>query len=359
MALSRRLLIRMRSQVQVLAGPPPIPAGHSAVDTQPGTPAASLGRAGAAPPPRQQAHRPFRVRPPRRPAPRSPLSVVAHPTQHGSRAAGAASSRHRKPLALRTPACLVAQPVTRGRRLPLPGPVRIRHQPPLTDARPGSVARVQALGRRPSRPTARQPTGTRPVPVTGARRSDLSQRHRRCRTDGRVRTDGVDTSRLDTGRLDTRRLDTRPSDTRPSDTRPSDTERPDTERPDRWTPDDDSGDRTPDGLDTGRLDRRIPDDEPGWVDAACWTRTGGRRHGGRPDSVDHGDDARPLDAGWTLRRAAAVRASNNQDRSAARTRGHHARTGLATAATGQLQVVCRRPAGASAHCSPRTISGRA
>jgi hypothetical protein len=38
----------MRSQVQVLAGPPHIPAGHSAVGSEPGAAAASLGRAGAA-----------------------------------------------------------------------------------------------------------------------------------------------------------------------------------------------------------------------------------------------------------------------------------------------------------------------
>jgi hypothetical protein len=49
-ALSPRSLIRMRSQVQVLAGPPAIPTGQSAVGSKPGTLAASLGRAGAAPP---------------------------------------------------------------------------------------------------------------------------------------------------------------------------------------------------------------------------------------------------------------------------------------------------------------------
>jgi hypothetical protein len=49
--VSPRLLIRMRSQVQVLAGPPAIVAGQSAVGSKPGTLAASLGRAGAARPP--------------------------------------------------------------------------------------------------------------------------------------------------------------------------------------------------------------------------------------------------------------------------------------------------------------------
>jgi hypothetical protein len=36
-----------------------------------------------------------------------------------------------------------------------------------------------------------------------------------------------------------------------------------------------------------------------------------RRHGWRPGSVDQGDDARPLDGSWTLRRADAVWVSNN------------------------------------------------
>jgi hypothetical protein len=43
-------LIRMRSQVQVVAGPPPIPTGHSAAGNRPGAPAASRGRVGAARP---------------------------------------------------------------------------------------------------------------------------------------------------------------------------------------------------------------------------------------------------------------------------------------------------------------------
>jgi hypothetical protein len=69
------LLIRMRSQVQVLAGPPPNPAGHSVAGNRPGMPAASLGRAGAAPRPRPA---PRAGGHPDGPPPRSPLSVVAH-----------------------------------------------------------------------------------------------------------------------------------------------------------------------------------------------------------------------------------------------------------------------------------------
>jgi hypothetical protein len=68
--------------------------------------------------------------------------------------------------------------------------------------------------------------------------------------------------------------------------------------------------------------------------------TGDRRRSVPAGRVDHGDDARPPDTGWTLLWADAVWASNHQDRSAARTPGAPTppRTGLATAAT----VSCRR-----------------
>jgi hypothetical protein len=67
--------------------------------------------------------------------------------------------------------------------------------------------------------------------------------------------------------------------------------------------------------------------------------TGDRRRDLPAGSVDHGDDARPLDTGWTLLRADVVWASNHQDRSAARTPRAPTLlpTGLATAAT----VSCR------------------
>jgi hypothetical protein len=62
--------------------------------------------------------------------------------------------------------------------------------------------------------------------------------------------------------------------------------------------------------------------------------TGDRRCGLPAGSVDQGDDARPLDSGWTLLGADVVWASNNQDRSVARTPRAPTllRTGLATAA---------------------------
>jgi hypothetical protein len=49
----------MRSQVQVLAGPPTIPAGQSAAAPRPVAPTACLGRVGAARPPRSRAQGPL------------------------------------------------------------------------------------------------------------------------------------------------------------------------------------------------------------------------------------------------------------------------------------------------------------
>jgi hypothetical protein len=67
--------------------------------------------------------------------------------------------------------------------------------------------------------------------------------------------------------------------------------------------------------------------------------TGDRRRGVPAGNVAHGDDARPLDTGWTLLRAGVVWASNHQDRSAGGTPRAPTllRMGLATAAT----VSCR------------------
>jgi hypothetical protein len=149
----------------------------------------------------------------------------------------------------------------------------------MTNPRRGSTARVRLLGHRPSRSTARQPTGTStrswwrcrlpstwspaPPPEVGGGR--------------RVRT-GVDTRTgwtPDGWTLDGWTGGQQPAGPRTRTTTPGD------RTPDGWTPD-------------GH--RRIPDDEPGWVDAACWAPTGDRRHGWRAGRVDHGDDARPLHA---------------------------------------------------------------
>jgi|GEM_PF-6587536 len=174
----------MRSQVQVLAGPPAIVAGHSAAGSEPGTPAVSLGRAGAArpsPPARPSASP---ARPPRRQAPQPPPTVVAHPTpEDGSYAAGTATSRSspsraHSPAAsdgrsARRPGLPGRSAVKRGRRPPQPGPGP-PPTPPLTNARPGRIARPM-----PPRPSTEPLDGAaahrpRPVPVvTVARRTDL------------------------------------------------------------------------------------------------------------------------------------------------------------------------------------------
>src|SRR5215216_630070 len=141
---------------------------------------------------------------------------------------------------------------------------------------------------------------------------------------------GMDSRRLDAGRVDSRRPTAGPAGRRPQVT----------------------GHRTAGQPDPGPRDRmgghRLLD-------------TGDRRRGVPAGRVDHGDDARPLESGWTLLWADAVWASNHQDRSAARTPGAPAppRTGLATAAT----VSCRRYA--AVQLAPRRtavlgrISGRA
>jgi hypothetical protein len=107
-AVSARLLIRMRSQVQVLAGPPPIPAGQSAVGSEPGRLAASLGRAGAAPPS----------------PPASPSALPGPPT----RTSGATTTTHRGRAQPRTAA---TPPVRQPRAAACSVPTA---QPPATGA---------------------------------------------------------------------------------------------------------------------------------------------------------------------------------------------------------------------------------
>jgi hypothetical protein len=302
----------MRSQVQVLAGPPPIPAGHSAVGSEPGTPAASLGRVGAARPPRRHAHRP---RQPRRQRPRPPRTVVAHPAPDGSHTPGAATSRrsllpcpraaarHRR--FARRPSLPGRSACTRGRcRAHPPGQAASDSHRPPRDL--GGVARaLKPAGRRPSRSTARQPPGPRQVPaVTVAPAAPAwSQRLRPVweETDASGPTGGHQPARHRTaGHQRAGRWTGGHQTAGPPD-------------PPTTTP----GDRTPDGW--------TPDPwttTPGWVDTACWTPTG------RPPPWRACWQCRPrrrcptLDAGWTLRRADAVWADNNQASSAARaTRG--------------------------------------
>jgi hypothetical protein len=281
------LLIRMRSQVQVLAGPPPIPAGHSAAGSEPGTPAAGLGRAGAAPRPR--------------PAPRAAATPMGRRRDHhspwsptqpedGSHAAGAASSRcgllpcpprGRQPWALRTP----AWPAWSLSRSSAAAAARTHPAKPpaaLTDQRAASAASPAPglPGRRPSRPTARQPPGLDPSRGDGYPMPAWSQRH--CPVWEETDASGWGWT---------------PAGWTPAGWTPGGW------TPERWTldgwtadgriagpPDDHPGDRTPDGLDPGRPDRWTRDDDTGWVDTRCWTPIGDRCHGRRPGSVDQGDD---------------------------------------------------------------------
>jgi hypothetical protein len=136
------------------------------------------------------------------------------------------------------------------------------------------------------------------------------------------------------------------------DTTRPDAGRVDTRRPDRRTPDDEPGDRTPDGLHTRRLDSRTPDDGTGWVDTACWTWTGDRRHGWRR-IVENGDGACPLDAPLGRR----VWASKPGQLSSKDYEGDHAlRTGLDHRHDRQLLGgPLRRTGRASAHCCPRKM----
>jgi hypothetical protein len=283
-ALSPRYLIRMRSQVQVLAGPPAIPAGHSVVGSEPAAPAASLGRAGAARPspagtptgpsgplhPGRQDHDHHIPWPPTQPRTAatsrcSPLRAHSAAASDGAPHAG--------------PACLVAQRSSAAvAARPHPGPRRQR--PPLTNARPRQ--------RRP-RPDGRG--GQQPAGRVGTRRPDTGRAGHRTRWTPDA---------LDTGRAG------------------------------RWTPDG----RTPDGwtAGSGRQNR--------WVDTTWWTWTG--------------DNARPLGAGWTLRRAAAVWATTRPGPGSSK--DHE--DGPGHRRDGRLQVPRRRPAGASAHCCPQTIAGR-
>jgi hypothetical protein len=311
----------MRSQVQVLAGPPAIPAGHGARGGEPGAPAAGLGRAGAA-------------RPSRRPAGPPPRAVGTTTTTHRGRppspstaAPGRCGTSRCSPLrataqppapALRTP----AQPAWSSSRSsaavaarphPGPGPPAT----PLTNARPRQRRpRPGLLGRRPSRSTAWQPTGTRPVPmVQVASRSDLVPNATACGGTRWTRPDG----RGGQQPAGHRRGGHRTAGHRTGWT----LDALDTGRPD-----------------TGRLDRRTRVTEP----------LGGHH------MVDVDRRQRPTaGAGWTLRRAAAGWASNQPGQRGSThdlDRPGHRRDR-------RLRVLRRRPAGASAHCCPRTITGRA
>jgi hypothetical protein len=147
---------RMRSQVQVLAGPPPIIAGQSTAGSEPGTLAASLGRAGAARP--------------------SPPASPSAPPGSSTQAAGATTTTHRgRPhpedgnLALRPPPMPTAAPPATGAPqagLACPGGQRQARPPPPPD--PAQVRHRQP--RRPCVTAAASPTSGPARPSTRAAR---------------------------------------------------------------------------------------------------------------------------------------------------------------------------------------------
>jgi hypothetical protein len=143
-APARRSLIRMRSQVQVLAGPRPIPAGQGAAGSEPGALAASLGRAGAAPHPAGTSSGPSgsahpAVRLGGDHAPWSPWSRTQPPTAATRRVRPPRTAAcSRAPQRSRSGGCSARRPgrpgrsaVTRGRRGPHqpggPGPPPTSH----------------------------------------------------------------------------------------------------------------------------------------------------------------------------------------------------------------------------------------
>ena len=228
MALSLGLLIRMRSQVQVLAGPLPNPAGQSAAGSELGTLAAGLGRAGAARPSPPAPPVTLRVHPPGRQARRRPPTVVAPPAQ------GRQPRVRCRQLALPPAPVPTAPPPATGAPTRRPGrPGRSagkrgrRGGPPppgsATDPPRTYATWAASPASRPPRPsiepsTARQSPGPSPVPVVRVARPPRpwsptpppEHGRRRTRPDPRL-----DSRRLDTGRLDSRRPSAGPLDDQP------------------------------------------------------------------------------------------------------------------------------------------------
>jgi hypothetical protein len=135
------LLIRMRSQVQVLAGPPPIVAGQSAAGTELGALAAGLGRAGAA-------------------SPSSPAPPVAPPGPP-TRASGSATTTHRGRAPSRG-----RQPGGGCRRLAWqPAPVSTA-PPPATGAPSAGLACLVAQWSSAAAAARTQPGGPGPPPTS-------------------------------------------------------------------------------------------------------------------------------------------------------------------------------------------------
>ena len=166
----------MRSQVQVLAGPPAIVAGQSAVGSKPGALAGCLGRAGAA-----------------RPSPPAPpLAPPGPPTQASGSATtthrGRAPSRGRQPrggcshLALPPAPCAHRAAARDGRsprRPGLPGrsagkcgrrgPHSTRRPGSATDLPPTNATAAASPASRPPRPSIEPSTARQPHHLAGKR----------------------------------------------------------------------------------------------------------------------------------------------------------------------------------------------
>jgi hypothetical protein len=244
----------MRSQVQVLAGPPPIVAGQSAAGSELGALVAGLGRAGAA--------RPSPPAPPLAPpGPPTRPSGSATTTQRGQ-----APSRGRQPRG----GCrhLALQPAPRAHRAaardglrapawpawslrgqarpprPAPNPAAGSATDPPDQRDLGSVARVSASATVVEPSTARQLQGPPPVPVVRVARPPRPgpQRHRLSMGgDGRVRTDEGGHRTAGHRTAGHRTAGHRTAGQQPSERRTLWTTTPGDRTPDGWT----AGSRTP------------------------------------------------------------------------------------------------------------------
>jgi hypothetical protein len=194
----------MRSQVQVLAGPPPIVAGQSAPNSLPAASAAGLGRAGAARPSRRHLQWPRRGRPPGRQARRRPPTVVAHPAEDGPRG----GCRHLALQPAPVPHRAAARDSRSARRPGLPGRsvVKRGRGGPAPTRRPGTANHLPlANPTSAALPASRPPRPSLEPSTAGSHRGlhpfrwsrapghlDLGPHRHRLRMggDGCVRTDG-------------------------------------------------------------------------------------------------------------------------------------------------------------------------
>jgi hypothetical protein len=306
----------MRSQVQVLAGPPPIPAGQSAVGSELGAFAGCLGRAGAA-----------RPSPPARPSALpgpSTRAAASTTTTHRGRPTITRTAATRQARQPRAAACsrALAQPPATGRSARRPGlPGRPGSSGGHRPHRPGRVRHQQP--RRPCATPARQPIGTSTrsrgagcLAASACPQTPRLMGTRRTRPDGRGghRTAGHRTAGHRTaGHRTAGRWTGGQQMAGP----------PDPGRRTQVTGH--RTGRTPDGPDTGRGGHRTagsrttgPMGGHRMLDAA-----GDRRHCWRPGIVDHGDGACPLDAPLGRR----VWASNKPGQLSSKDyEGHHAPT---------------------------------